>query len=133
MEGGRDALSSQKNKKRGKTPIGSRLTTLLSLYYTWGNQKKKKRHKTCEEEYKQRGHLAILRGFGYSGTSEEVSIKYGRYGLLCFFLSTMYTRIHMNIMHDPNIPHMNIMHDPNTPTFSHMSPSVSRIWASRVD
>lgn len=46
-----------------------------------------------------------LERFGYGGTSDKVSIKYGRYGLLCFFLSSMYTRIHMNMMHDPNTPH----------------------------
>ncbi len=46
-----------------------------------------------------------LERFGYSGTSDEVSIKYGRYGLLCFFLSTRYTRIHMNMMYNPHTPH----------------------------
>lgn len=46
-----------------------------------------------------------LERFGYSGTSEEVSIKYGRYGLLCFFLSTRYTRIHMNMVYNPDTPH----------------------------
>jgi hypothetical protein len=40
--GGRDALTSQKNKKRGKTLIGSSSSPLLSLYYTWGNQKRKR-------------------------------------------------------------------------------------------
>jgi hypothetical protein len=41
--GGRDALTSQKNKKRGKTLIGSSSSSpLLSLYYTWGNQKRKR-------------------------------------------------------------------------------------------
>jgi hypothetical protein len=56
MGGGRDALTSQKNKKRGKTPIGSSSPTSFLRPHTWGNQKKE--HKTCEEEYQQRGHMA---------------------------------------------------------------------------
>ncbi len=103
--GGRDALTSQKNKKRGKTLIGSSSSSpLLSLYYTWGNQKRKRAQNMWGGEPLKRARGNLER-FGYSGTSEEVSIKYGRYGLLCFFLCTRYTRIHMNMMYDPNTPH----------------------------
>jgi hypothetical protein len=61
MGGGRDALTSQKNKKREKIPIGSSSPTIFLVLHMG---KQKKEHKTCEEEYQQRGHVAILKGSG---------------------------------------------------------------------
>ncbi len=96
-------LLHKRTKREGKHPQVV-VAPLLSFVPTHGETKKKSTRHVKRSTSKE-GTWRNLEKFGYSGTSDEVSIKYGRYGLLCFFLSTMYTRIHMNMMHDPNTPH----------------------------